>query len=404
MSNPATSEMTVLPAAVAGSRLFPASQQPDWQLHPSYHSACAQLSSSAPLVTLAELHMLGTALSTVATGQALVIQAGDCAENLQECTEKHVGTKVQVLDELAGLLTGYSGRDVVRIGRIGGQFAKPRSQTTEWYGGRKLPTFRGHLINSELPTPHARRPDPRRMVWAYQASAAVAGHLAAIRAASPAPSLGPWSSHEALVLDYEENLVRAQFESGVDFLGSTHLPWVGERTRQPGSAHVRLLASVANPVACKVGPLAKPEDVVRVCELLDVDRVPGRLVLIARMGRGHVTNALGPIVSAVHNRGHQPVWLSDPMHGNTVRTPEGWKTRYLKDIVAEAVAARDILRALGQHAAGLHLEVAADEVTECVGGPVPDTASLRARYTTLCDPRLNPRQAELVVQAWAQER
>lgn len=392
--------------APVGPGPLPASQQPEWQDHPAYRPACAQLGSLAPLVTWPELRSLRGALASVATGQALLLQAGDCAESLYECTEAHVAAKISVLDTLADQLTVDTGRDVVRAGRIGGQFAKPRSQAAEWYGGRELPTFRGHLINSELPTPHARRADPRRMMWAYQASAAVAGRLAAHRRehGTTDPSravLGPWSSHEALVLDYEQNLVRTDPATGIDFIGSAHLPWVGERTRQPGSAHIQLLSSVANPVGCKIGPLAKPEDVVRVCELLDPDRVPGRLVLIARMGCRHVRTALPPLVAAVRRAGHQAVWLSDPMHGNTMRTPDGWKTRHVQDIIAEAVATRDILWRQGEHASGLHLEVAADEVTECIGGPIRSSDALRARYTTLCDPRLNPEQAGQVIRAWS---
>jgi 3-deoxy-7-phosphoheptulonate synthase len=236
------------------------------------------------------------------------------------------------------------------------------------------------------------------MLCAYQASAQVLDALAEDRRRR-APG-GPWSSHEALVIDYEGSAIRTDPETGSSFLGSTHLPWVGERTRQPGSAHVRLLSSVRNPVGCKLGTTIRAADVVRLCALLDPDRTPGRLVFIVRMGAAHIRAALPPIVSAVRSAGHPVTWVSDPMHGNTTTSALGLKTRHLPDIVAEAVAFRSILQRLGEHPAGLHLEVAVSEVTECVGGAVREEM-LTHRYTTLCDPRLNPEQAHELIRAWA---
>jgi 3-deoxy-7-phosphoheptulonate synthase len=370
--------------------------QPQWSDHPQYELARRKLATAPALVTAAEVADLRTVLADVAAGRAVLLQAGDCVESLSECTAKHVAGKLAVLDRLAERMAARTGVPVVRVGRIGGQFAKPRSRATEWYCGRELPTFRGHMINSTLATPAARQPDPHRMVLAYDA-AAVVTHLVGQRRLA---ATGPWTSHEALVLDYEESLVRVDPASGTTLLASTHLPWIGERTRQPDGAHVALLASVANPVACKIGPNAAPDDVVRLCRLLDPDRVPGRLVLVMRMGRRGITDAMPGIVVAVRRAGHPVIWLSDPMHGNTVRAGNGMKTRYLRDVAAEASASREILEGHGQHAGGLHLEVAAADVTECVGGTVADDAALRSRYTTLCDPRLNPDQAATLIDAW----
>jgi len=370
--------------------------QPQWSDHPQYELARRRLAAAPALVSAAELAELGTALAGVSAGEAVLLQAGDCVESLSECTAKHVTAKLAVLDTLAELLSARAGAPAVRVGRIGGQFAKPRSRATEWYGGRELPTFRGHMINSTLATPPARQPDPRRMVLAYDAGAVVTDLVGQRRLAAT----GPWTSHEALVLDYEESLVRLDPATGTRYLASTHLPWIGERTRQLDGAHLALMASVANPVACKIGPTAAPEDVVRICQLLDPGRIPGRLVLIVRMGRHAIADALPAVVAAVRRAGHPAIWLSDPMHGNTVRAGNGMKTRYLSDVAAEAIAFRHILEGLGQHAGGLHLEVAAADVTECVGATVPDDATLRSRYWTLCDPRLNPDQAAALINTW----
>jgi len=375
----------------------PAPHQPLWTDHPSHSAVLAELAVARALVTVEELRALRAQLAQVATGHGTVLQAGDCVESFADCLPAEVAAKLTVLDELGAHLSRHTGAAVVRVGRLAGQFAKPRSRDTERYGGRELPTFRGPMINSALATAAARRPDPRRMLRAYSAAADA---TALVRAHRDAPT-GPWTSHEALVLDYEQSLVRTDPTTGVTYLASTYLPWIGERTRQPDGAHVRLLAGVANPVACKVGPTTTVEDLLRICKLLDPDREPGRLVLISRMGRGRVGAVLPGLAAAVRQAGHPVVWLSDPMHGNTVRTPSGLKTRRVGDIVAEAVAFRDILTEQRIHPGGLHLEVAAGDVTECVGGCVPDAAALRLRYTTLCDPRLNPVQAADVIDAWA---
>ncbi|MGV9310697.1 3-deoxy-7-phosphoheptulonate synthase [Streptomyces sp. NPDC003691] len=378
----------------------PANQQPDWRGHAAYPAACARLASAAPLVSPAEVRALRRTLARLTDTGSLVLQLGDCAESLYECTPRHVAEKLKVIDALADRFAELTGGSVVRIGRMGGQFAKPRSRETERHGGREMPSFRGHMINSAIPTPLTRLPNPRRMVWAYQAGAEVHAAMREHRAAGGLPGEGPWSSHEALVIDYESRLIRTDPAADEAYLSSTHFPWAGERTREPGGAHIALLSSVVNPVGCKIGPAADPDDVLRVCAALDPQREPGRLVLIPRMGWDRIRDTLPRLVRGVANAGHPVVWLCDPMHGNTTTSGSGLKTRHLSHVMAEVVAFRDVLEANRQYAGGLHLEVAAADVTECVGGSVPDEEALERRYTSLCDPRLNIHQAGEVIGAW----
>lgn len=397
----------ILPPSIAGPAVWeglPAAQQPHWRRHPDYLRTREQLALAPPLVAMSELDTLAGELAAIAAGYGYLLQAGDCAESLSECTPADTVAKLDVLHALGDILAADRAAPVLRIGRIGGQFAKPRSQAVEWHQEQELPAFRGHMINSELPTITAREHDPGRMLCAYRASAQVhhaLGTNRSERAATQRPGgSGGWSSHEALVIDYEGSAIRTDPATGASYLSSTHLPWVGERTRQPQSAHVRLLSSVRNPVGCKLGPTVTAEQALQLCALLDPDRVPGRLAFIVRMGAQRIWDALPPIVEAVRRAGHPVVWMSDPMHGNTVRSSLGLKTRRMLDMIAEAVAFRSILECLGEHPAGLHLEVAVSEVTECIGGGVREEM-LPQRYTTLCDPRLNPKQAAELLQAWS---
>lgn len=399
----ATADAATAPFGGPWSRL-PAAQQPDWADHESLPSTRERISRLPPLVDIAETDRLRADLAQVAQGRASLLQAGDCAEDLGECTAEHARVKIAVLSGLGGHMRRLFGLNVVQVGRMGGQFAKPRSYGVETVDGIELPVFRGHLVNSEEPTPRARRPDPLRMLDARTASEVVVREVRRHRdrgRATGYTDAGPWVSHEALVLDYEVPHLRRDGVDGRLLLGSTHLPWLGERTRDPGSAHTALLAAIANPVACKIGPSATPEQVVRLCRVLDPDRRPGRLVLITRMGHDRIGAALPGIIEAVRDSGHPVVWVCDPMHGNTVRTDEGHKTRHLSDIVAEARSFLGTLRRYRLHPGGFHLEVTAADVTECVGGPVGDPAEVGKRYTSLCDPRLNPEQAHLFLTACA---
>ena len=378
-------------------------QQPQWGGHPALERIKTLLRELPPMVTAAELNHLREALALVQRAGGMLVQLGDCAESLDECTKADTAAKTKVLDRVAGHAASRIGLPVIRVGRIAGQFAKPRSQPVETHEGRELPVFRGHMVNSEVPTPEARRHDPYRMLWAYRAGRKVSDRLRASREATATDPVaaGPWSSHEMLVIDYETSLLRMDFDSGMILLGSTHFPWMGERTRDPRGAHVRLLATVHNPVGCKLGPSASVADVLDLCELLDPERTPGRLTLIARMGAQNVAETLPPIAAAVRRAGHPVIWMCDPMHGNTIRAAAGVKTRRMTDMVQEARGFRTVMERMKLHPGGLHLEVAASPVTECVGSGIADDGSLLTRYTTLCDPRLNPDQAVELIDAWA---
>jgi len=373
---------------------LPATQQPHWHAHPEYDLIAAELSGALPLVAHSEIREAKRALGLAALGEARVLQLGDCAESFSDADPATTSRKVRNVQRVAARLAERTGQQVARFGRMAGQYAKPRSSNFETVGGIDLPSFRGELVNSFEADVLARRHDPERMLKAYDASAVVIREVRAHWMGSAEELAGgPWVAHEALVLDYENPLIRVDERTGEQFLTSTHFPWIGERTRQLGNAHVSMFAAIANPIGVKVGPTADPETVVRLCQLLDPHHTPGRLTLIVRMGREDIHVALPPIVRAVRRAGHPVVWLSDPMHGNTVTAESGQKTRHVTHIIEEATAFRHIIETAGEHAAGLHLEVAATDVTECVGGPVPDEKALSERYETLCDPRLNPEQA-----------
>ncbi|SPL99120.1 2-keto-3-deoxy-D-arabino-heptulosonate-7-phosphate synthase II [[Actinomadura] parvosata subsp. kistnae] len=309
--------------AMPDIRLSAALQQPAWEDPSQVQRVREVLAARPPLVRPSDVHVLRTLLAAVAAGQSLVIQAGDCAEDPEECTQEHVSRKTAALDVLAGALKMVGRKPVLRAGRIGGQFAKPRSSPVEKVGDLELPVFRGHLVNGPEPTPESRQPDPLRILTGYMAASDIMEHLG-WRGSSRRPANDPptWTSHEALLLDYEVPMLRRD-PSGALVLGSTHWPWIGERTRQPDGPHVALLAEVVNPVGCKVGPKTTPEELLALCERLDPGREPGRLTLIARMGAGTVTRALPPLVEAVREAGHPAIWLCDPMHANTVTTPAG---------------------------------------------------------------------------------
>ncbi|WP_137815749.1 3-deoxy-7-phosphoheptulonate synthase [Gandjariella thermophila] len=378
---------------------LPADQQPDWGDEWLVEKIRVDLADMPPLVRQSEVDALGRLLARVAAGELHVIQAGDCAEDPAECVPESLSAKIGMLDSLAGVMRINSGKPVLRVGRIAGQFAKPRSKPTERHGSVELPAFRGLLVNGPEPDPVSRRPDPLRMLACYQAAAAAMDFL---RGQSVDPDLPQspmvWTSHEALVLDYELPLVRRLPDGGM-LLTSTHWPWIGERTRDPGGAHVDLLASVSNPVACKVGPQIRTADLLRLCRRLDPDRRPGRLTLIARLGPV-AGERLPGLVAAVRAEGHPVIWMCDPMHGNTVAGPDGRKTRVLAAVLREVADFQRAVSAAGGVAGGLHLESTPMDVCECV----PDDSQIGlvgdGRYTTLCDPRLNPEQAWAVAAAW----
>jgi 3-deoxy-7-phosphoheptulonate synthase len=380
----------------------PAAQQPQWEDLPQVLRVREQLSGKQPLVRAEDVAALRALLARVADGRAHVVQSGDCAEDPEECDRTSVLRKAALLDLLAATMTLTTHRPVLRVGRIGGQFCKPRSMNTEEVGGLVLPPYRGHLVNRPMPTLEARRPDPQHMLSGHSAASQVMDHLGWRDAAAPPVSQGPiWTSHEALLLDYEVPMLRPA-EDGKLLLTSTHWPWIGDRTRQLDGAHVALLARLVNPVACKVGPRMTAEDLLALCQRLDPDRVPGRLTLIARMGANSVSTLLPPLIRAVRAAGHPVIWLSDPMHANTVRAPCGLKTRYLESIIREVRDFQIAVRASGGTPGGLHLETTPNNVSECVANEAA-VHEVPYNYTSFCDPRLTAEQALLVASAWQSE-
>ncbi|WP_405832321.1 MULTISPECIES: 3-deoxy-7-phosphoheptulonate synthase [unclassified Streptomyces] len=373
-----------------------AQQQPQWGDPAEVEQVRDTLAALPPLVETESLGRLRGLLAEVAAGQAQVVQAGDCAEDPAECTAGDAERKAELLDVLAGVMNAITHQPVVRVGRIAGQYAKPRSAHTEQVGGAELPVYRGHMVNGPEPDPEARRPDPRRLLTGYRAASQLMANLCPTPQARLDPAV--WTSHEALLLDYEIPMLRRDREGRVA-LTSTHWPWIGERTRQLEGAHVALLADVVNPVACKVGPRMTVAELLGLCERLDPGKEPGRLTLIARMGADAAGDLLPPLVRAVHAAGHPVIWLVDPMHGNTVTTAEGRKTRVVETIVREVEAFQAAVRAAGGIPGGIHLETTPDAVTECADAP-NGIDRIGEKYTTLCDPRLNPRQAVAVVSAW----
>jgi len=393
-----TAAEATLHDAVREIRSRPVRQQPTWADADDLSTACEQLRDRPTLVELADVSALGLALARVAAGEAHVVQAGDCAEDPADCGVSDVLRRVGLLDLLAGRMQLRTRRPVLRVGRIAGQYAKPRTRDTETVDGRELPVYRGHLVNGPEPDPRSRRADPRRLVHGHNAASAVMRHLGWWHAATPVGA-PVWTSHEALLLDYELPQLRRTLDGRL-FLTSTHWPWIGDRTRQLDGAHVALLAAVENPVACKVGPLMSAEELLALCARLDPHHRPGRLTLIARLGADSAADRLPELVRAVRQAGHPVVWLSDPMHGNTVVATSGFKTRFLNVVHREVRDFQHAVRTNGGTAGGLHLETTPDDVTECVACPA-DVDRVGDKYTSLCDPRLNPDQALSVIDAWA---
>jgi 3-deoxy-7-phosphoheptulonate synthase len=386
-------------------RRFAAAQTPGWPQDAALFAVRNQLAARPPLVTPDEVSTLRRRLTQVTYGRAVVLQLGDCAETFRPPTAAGIASTVAMHRMVTGLVDERLRLPTVDIGRIAGQYAKPRSSPTEEVAGGLLPAFRGFLINGPTVDIADRRPEPRRMLWGYEHAARTIALLRrTARGGQPMrghwgddlPAL--WTSHEALVLDYEEPLTRWDTRLDAWTLTSTHLPWVGERTRHANGAHVWFLAGIGNPVGCKIGPTTTVDEITRLARILDPDRQLGRLVFISRMGADNVASILPELVRVVMANGHRPVWLCDPMHGNTVRASSGHKTRHVSRIVDEITGFVDAVRLAGGWPGGLHLEATADAVTECVGGGCGITEDqIPDAYLTACDPRLNPGQTLDVV-------
>ncbi len=424
-------------------RAFPAAQQPDWPDLERLDAVHATLRSKPPLVFAGETRALKAALAQVAAGKGFLLHAGDCAESFSEFSADKVRDQIKVILQMSVALSYSTGMPTVKLGRIAGQYAKPRSSNTETRDGVELDSFRGDIVNGIEFTAAARRPDADRLLQAYHQAAAT-HHLIdsftkggfadlsqvhrwnlefvnstregdrydqisteidrALRFMAACGidlakeqalrSVDLYTSHEALLLGYEEALTRLDSISGGWYDTSAHLLWIGERTRQLDGAHVHFLAGVQNPLAVKLGPSATPDDAVELCRALDPDREPGRLTLVSRMGADKVEAHLPAIVQAVQRAGHPVVWACDPMHGNTYQHESGYKTRHLDTVMAELAAFFAVCRREGVWPGGVHAELTGDDVTECLGGGDEVTGDdLDARYETLCDPRLNARQS-----------
>jgi 3-deoxy-D-arabino-heptulosonate 7-phosphate (DAHP) synthase class II len=369
----------------------PAAQQPAWP-EPAQAAAVVEfLSSQPPLVVPAEIRALEADLARVAEGRAFLLQGGDCAETFANGTGRHVLGNAGALLRVAAAMTERTGIPVVRVGRFAGQYAKPRSSNLDELG---LPAYRGDIVNSVVPDPLARVPDPMRMIDAYRHARAT---LELLRSRHPAQF---YTSHEALLLDYERSLtIQGADDAGPLYGGSAHFLWIGERTRQLGNAHIAFAELLDNPIGVKIGPGTTPAQAAEYCDRLNPHGRPGRLTLITRMGASQIRDVLGPIVEHVTAAGYRVVWQCDPMHGNTRQSATGYKTRHFDDIIAEIDGFFDVHRILGTVPGGIHLEFTGDPVTECLGGSQGiEEYMLSEAYESVCDPRLNARQFEEVAE------
>jgi 3-deoxy-7-phosphoheptulonate synthase len=419
----------------------PAAQQPSWPDAAALAAVTDELAASPGLVVPDECDTLRDRLAAVSRGEAFLLQGGDCAETFDGVTAAAVRDKLRTILQMAVVLTYAASVPVVKVGRMAGQYAKPRSADIEAITG--LPSYRGDAVNDLAADAQARVPDPRRMLRAYAASAMTLnlvraytrGGLADLRAVhdwnqdfvrrSPAGQryervardidkaldfmracgidlerdqamhgVEFFASHEALLLDYEGPLTRHDDERGASYDLSAHMLWIGERTRALDGAHVEFARSIANPIGVKLGPGVAPEDAVALAARLDPDRVPGRLTFITRMGSQQVRDVLPPLVEKIRAEGVAVTWVCDPMHGNTVTSAGGYKTRHFDDVIDEVRGFFEVHHALGTYPGGVHVELTGDDVTECLGGAhdlVED--DLAGRYETACDPRLNTGQA-----------
>ncbi len=347
----------------------------------------ARLAHLPPLVTAREIEHLKSLLQEAESGKAFLLQGGDCAETARDCAQGSIESKFRVLTSMADTIGQASQVRVVRVGRCAGQYAKPRSNSFETRDGITLPSYAGDLINDPEFSEAARRPDPTRMLLGYEHAALTLNYLRAL--AEPTEPF--FTSHEGLHLEYEAAQTRLSNSSHYDL--TTHLPWIGERTRALEEAHVEFFRGVANPVGVKLGPSADPAEIVRVASRLNPDNVAGKIVLITRLGFRNVRELLPPIIEAIRSAKLHVLFACDPMHGNTHTAASGAKVRDLAEMCEEISGTFDVHRRQGTRLGGLHVELTGDDVTECIGAGVSEH-DLERNYASLCDPRLNTAQAQ----------
>ncbi|MCS6710493.1 3-deoxy-7-phosphoheptulonate synthase class II [Brachybacterium sp. EF45031] len=425
--------------ALSSWRELPRVQQPTWPDEQERARVFSELRTAPPLVFAGEVDVLRERLAAAARGEAFLLQGGDCAETFADSTADRIRNKIRTILQMAAVLTYGASLPVIKMGRMAGQFAKPRSSDTETRDGLTLPTYRGDGVNGFAFTEEARRPDPERLWRMYTTSAQTLNLLRAftsggfadlreVHAWNKGFISGPgydryeqlagqidkalrfmdacgadfdairvvefYAAHEALLLDYEEALSRIDSRTGEIYDCSGHFLWIGERTRQLDGAHVEFLSQVRNPIGVKLGPSATVDDALRLIDRLDPDREPGRLTFITRMGAERIRDRLPALVEGVRDAGAQVAWVTDPMHGNTITASNGYKTRRFTDILDEVRGFFEVHRELGTVPAGLHMEMTGDDVTEVLGGTGEiDEAALEQRYETLVDPRLNHQQS-----------
>jgi len=439
-------------------RSRPAKQLPTYADEGALAEVERRLASFPPLVFAGECRALKEKLAEVCAGQGFLLQGGDCAEAFADFSADKIRDSLRVLLQMAVVLTFGAGMPVVKVGRMAGQFAKPRSAPTEVVDGVELPAYRGDIVNGIDFEPAAREPDPARQIQAYSQAAATLNLLRAftqggyasltrvhqwtlgfldrspqgeryrdmagritealdfMRACGVTDLSTPeitrtnlYTSHEALLLGFEQAMTRVDSTSGRWYDTSAHLVWVGDRTRQLDGAHVEFCRGIANPIGLKCGPSIGTDDLLRLCDVLSPDNEPGRLTLISRMGWDKIERHLPPLIRALRREGRNVVWACDAMHGNTVKSATGYKTRPFDRVLAEVRSFFAIHKAEGTHAGGIHLEMTGQDVTECTGGAQAITdACLKDRYHTYCDPRLNAQQsvelAFIMAEALKEER
>ncbi len=430
------------PAVLAGLdhwRTLPIKQQPHWPDAEAVQAASAEIAALPPLIFAGEVDVLRERLAAAARGQAFLLQGGDCAETFAGATADAIRNRVKTVLQMAVVLTYGASMPVVKMGRMAGQFAKPRSSDTETRGDVTLPAYRGDIVNGYDFTPESREADPRRLVQGYHTSASTLnlvraftqGGFADLRevhrwnqgfARNPAnvryeqmahdidkaikfmaaagadfeelKRVDFYTSHEGLLMDYERPMTRIDSRNGSPINTSAHFLWIGERTRDLDGAHVDYMSRVRNPIGVKLGPTTKIDDMLRLIEKLDPNREPGRLTFITRMGAGKVRDALPPLLEAIKKEDAHPLWVTDPMHGNGLTTPNGYKTRRFDDVVDEVKGFFEAHRDAGTNPGGIHIELTGDDVTECLAGSEQiDENTLAMRYESLCDPRLNHMQS-----------
>ncbi|MEN2741225.1 3-deoxy-7-phosphoheptulonate synthase class II [Microbacterium sp. X-17] len=420
-------------------RSLPIKQQPQWPDADEVARVSAEIATLPPLVFAGEVDILRDRLAAAAAGRSFLLQGGDCAETFAGATADQIRNRIKTLLQMAVVLTYGASMPVIKMGRMAGQFAKPRSKDTETRGDVTLPAYRGDIVNGYDFTEGSRGADPSRLLKAYHTSAATLnliraftqGGFADLRevhswnrgfAQNPAnqryeglaaeidraikfmEAAGAdfdelrrvefYTGHEGLLMDYERPMTRIDSRTGTPYNTSAHFVWIGERTRDLDGAHVDYFSRIRNPIGVKLGPTTTPDDALALIDKLDPEREPGRLTFITRMGAGTIRDALPPLLEAVRDAGAMPLWVTDPMHGNGITTPTGYKTRRFDDVVNEVRGFFDAHRAVGTHPGGIHVELTGDDVTECLGGSeMIDEAALATRYESLCDPRLNHMQS-----------